>query len=401
MVHNSKVHNELPPPLPARERKFAAIPLPDEMLGNDDEGDGPPQTYEPSRAEKIINIMLCRIRTQHQKYCKNLHKEPCRRLTYKTTLTVDMCIDKVLIMSFIDCIDVYEIALTMNTMKLYFRRDLANQKLATKPVSISELFRLQFRFAQRFDIFLVSMGTLCAIISGIAQPILALVSGKAVNVLLVVDPRAENFREQAYQNVYKFVGIGSLVLIMNYAQYMCFQTTCCRIIAKLRHNYLRSILRQNAGWLDRNQSGELSTGLNNNIERIREGIGDKLGLLIRGFAMFTTGMIVAFIVEWRVALLMFPVTPISCFIMAQLSQQMGATTRKELIGVAKAGAIAEESVLGVRTVQAFNGQNEMVRRYETELSRGKTFGVQKGLWSGFLHGLFFLALLIFLGSGML
>ncbi len=35
---------------------------------------------------------------------------------------------------------------------------------------------------------------------------------------------------------------------------------------------------------------------------------------------------------------------------------------KELGGVGKAGAIAEEAVLGVRTVQAFNGQEVMVQR---------------------------------------
>lgn len=57
-----------------------------------------------------------------------------------------------------------------------------------------------------------------------------------------------------------------------------------------------------------------------NIERIREGIGDKLGLLIRGFAMFIAALIISFIYEWRVALLMFPVAPITCFIMAQLAQ---------------------------------------------------------------------------------
>ncbi len=41
---------------------------------------------------------------------------------------------------------------------------------------------------------------------------------------------------------------------------------------------------------------------------------------------------------------------------------MGSTTVLELKEVGKAGAIAEESILGVRTVQAFNGQEEMVDR---------------------------------------
>ena len=43
---------------------------------------------------------------------------------------------------------------------------------------------------------------------------------------------------------------------------MCFQQVCTRVIAKIRHNYVKSILRQNAGWLDKNHSGALTTKLN-------------------------------------------------------------------------------------------------------------------------------------------
>lgn len=279
---------------------------------------------------------------------------------------------------------------------LLCRRDLAHQKLSTKPVSLFGLFR----FGKMFDHFLMIVGILCAVTSGVAQPILATINGRITNVLLLEEPSSPEFRKKAYENVYIFIGLGVFLAMINYLQYMCFQTACCRIIAKMRHNYVKSILRQNAGWFDHNQSGELTTRLNDNMERIREGIGDKLGLLIRGFAMFITAIIVAFIYEWRVALMMFGVAPITCLIMTQLSKQMGAMTRRELEGVAKAGAIAEESVLGVRTVQAFNGQDEMVHRYKAALSRGKKFGVQKSLWSGFLGGLFFLVLLLFLGGGL-
>lgn len=98
---------------------------------------------------------------------------------------------------------------------------------------------------------------------------------------------------------------------------------------------------------------------------------------------------------------MLGVAPATCVVMSFLSQKMGSTTMKELGGLGKAGSIAEESILGVRTVQAFNGQTEMVDRYRHELSRGKKFGIEKGYWSGFLGGLFFFILFSFLGSGIL
>nr|ARE67135.1 P-glycoprotein 13 [Haemonchus contortus] len=280
---------------------------------------------------------------------------------------------------------------------LLCRGDLANRVLEVKPVSIFGLFR----YATKWDRFCIFIGVICSIISGVSQPIMALVSGRVTNVLLVYPPNSKEFRNEAYENVYIFLGIGVFVLITNFIQFMCFHSCCTRVISKMRHEYVRAILRQNAGWFDRNHSGALSTKLNDNMERIREGIGDKLGLLLRGCAMFTAAVIIAFIYEWRLALMMLGVTPTTCAIMSIMARKMTSTTMRELVGVGKAGSIAEESLMGVRTVQAFNGQQEMVDRYSTELERGKSIAIWKGFWSGLLGGLFFFALFSFLGCGML
>ena len=138
-----------------------------------------------------------------------------------------------------------------------------------------------------------------------------------------------------------------------------------------------------------------------NIERIQEGIGDKLGVLIRGISVLTAAVTISFVYEWRLSLLMLGMTPLSCAIMAFLSKKMETTTMKELEDVAQAGAIAEESIMGVRTVQAFNGQHEMVERYRHELTKGKKYSIVNAFWSGLLEGLFFFELYTFMGAGML
>ena len=67
-------------------------------------------------------------------------------------------------------------------------------------------------------------------------------------------------------------------------------------------------------------------------------------------------------------------------------QTLENLTEKELVGVGKAGSIAEEAILGVRTVQAFNGQDELVNRYEEELSKGKRYGIIKSVFGGLSGG---------------
>ncbi|CAJ0951470.1 unnamed protein product, partial [Mesorhabditis belari] len=280
---------------------------------------------------------------------------------------------------------------------LLCRGDLANQQLEVQPVSIGGLFR----FSSKWDHVALAVGVLCAILSGISQPTLALISGRITNILITYSPTSKEFRDKAYENVYIFLGIGVLISFINFVQFMCFASVCSRVIAQMRHRYVKSILRQNAGWLDKNHSGTLTTRLSDDLERIREGIGDKLGLLIRGTAMYAAAIVISFIYEWRLAFFMLGVAPITCFCMSMMARKMTSTTMKELVGVGKAGAIAEESIMGVRTVQAFNAQEEMIGKYSDELAKGKKFAVEKGFWSGFFGGLFFCVLFAFLGCGML
>ncbi|KAL6723224.1 hypothetical protein Aduo_018252 [Ancylostoma duodenale] len=281
---------------------------------------------------------------------------------------------------------------------LLCRGDLASKTLARKPVPLIGLFR----YSTKFDILLMTLGAMGAIASGCCQPFLALISGQVFGILTsgnLTDRAAAE--QQLFTYVYIYVGVGVLVLLIHFMQFLCFYTESCRLIAKIRHHYIKAILRQNAGWLDKHHCGVLTTQLNDNVERIREGVGDKMGLLIRGFAMFFAALILSFATEWRLALFMCPVAPMSCLCMGIMSRKISEATSKELKDVGKAGAIAEEAVLGVRTVQALNGQEEMVDRYARELSKGKNHARTKCFWSGFWGGFFYVILFTYIGAGFL
>uniref|UniRef100_A0A0K0EL19 Transferred entry: 7.6.2.2 n=1 Tax=Strongyloides stercoralis TaxID=6248 RepID=A0A0K0EL19_STRER len=277
------------------------------------------------------------------------------------------------------------------------RPDANKVKLSSKPVTLIELFR----YAKKFDILLLSIGLITTFFSGAAQPVMSILTGRLTSAFLIYPPTSTEFRISAYENVYILAGIGVFVLIINYIQYMCFSTVCNRITGRLRKAYMASILRQNCGWFDKNQAGVLTTRLNDNIDRIKEGLGDKLGLLLRGFFMYLSALIIAFSYEWRLALMMLGVTPLSCFIMSLMSQFIGNTTKKELINVGQAGAIAEESILSIRTVQSFNGQEERINKYNNELKKTVKYTIMNGIWSGLFGGIFFFILFIYLGCGML
>ena len=57
-----------------------------------------------------------------------------------------------------------------------------------------------------------------------------------------------------------------------------------------------------------------------NIDKIRDGIGGKIGLLLRGISMYITTFIVAFIIDWLTAFVIFAVGPLSCLTMSFMAR---------------------------------------------------------------------------------
>lgn len=98
------------------------------------------------------------------------------------------------------------------------------------------------------------------------------------------------------------------------------------------------------------------------IEKIHEGIGDKLALFIQALATFVTGFVVAFSQSWRLSLFLLAFTPFMAIAAAILSILTAAFTSREQKQYASAGAVAEEVLSAIRTVLAFGGEAYEMKR---------------------------------------
>uniref|UniRef100_A0A914NY86 Uncharacterized protein n=1 Tax=Panagrolaimus davidi TaxID=227884 RepID=A0A914NY86_9BILA len=280
---------------------------------------------------------------------------------------------------------------------LLCRKDLVNQKLSEKPVKFWDLFK----YGNRGDTILVIFGLLLAAVCGICQPLFAILSGRLANVLLLLEIDDPEFFSEGTQACVLFVVIGAFLVAIAFVQFLCFNIACTRITRRIRNEYLLSILRQNPAWFEKNHSGALNTKLNDNIERIYEGIGDKLGLLTRNMVQYITGIIVALVVNWQMALPLLIFSPIITFAMAFSGRKISKASRDEMKVYAQAGCIAEEAITAYRTVAAFNAQETEVHRYKQELENGVKSGVRKAVYSGALSGVLLALVMIFMGTALL
>ncbi|KAH7727412.1 CRE-PGP-14 protein [Aphelenchoides avenae] len=280
---------------------------------------------------------------------------------------------------------------------LFCRKDLADKKLNEKPVPVRQLFK----YGNRLDDFLVVVGLIMAALCGLCQPIFAIVSGKLANTLLIIDTDDPRFYQEGFEAILMFVGVGVFLCVVAFLQFCCFSVACTRIVRRIRVEYLRSIMRQNAAWFEKNHSGALNTKLNDNIERICEGIGDKLGLMVRNGVQYITGLLVAFITSWQMTLPLCVISPIIALAMSVSARRISNASRKEMQVYASAGAIAEEAISGYKTVAAFNAQETEVNRYTKELDKGMRSGLRKGYHSGLLSGFMFCMVMVFMGTAIL
>uniref|UniRef100_A0A1I8F9J6 ABC transmembrane type-1 domain-containing protein n=1 Tax=Macrostomum lignano TaxID=282301 RepID=A0A1I8F9J6_9PLAT len=105
-----------------------------------------------------------------------------------------------------------------------------------------------------------------------------------------------------------------------------------------------AVLRQEMSWFDQQSSGELTTRLADDLERIRKGLGDKTSVVIQAFSGFIAGFVIGFIKSWEMTLVMMSLTPLLAIGGALMGRLISTMTSREQKAYAKAGAVAEETV---------------------------------------------------------
>uniref|UniRef100_A0A8B9JY71 ATP-binding cassette, sub-family B (MDR/TAP), member 5 n=1 Tax=Astyanax mexicanus TaxID=7994 RepID=A0A8B9JY71_ASTMX len=287
-------------------------------------------------------------------------------------------------------------------LKLFFFtfRMKGKDEQSMKAVGFFQLFR----YATCLEALMMVLGLGCAALHGITLPIMCVVfgqmtdsfvlSGQQLNLTGKQRPHWFFFSEEIHlctksicfflnphRHAYYFVALGAAVLLLGTFQVTLFLLTATRQTKRIREKYFHAVLHQPMAWFDTHPIGELNTRLTDDINTINDGLGDKICIFVQFFCTFLAGFIIGFIYGWKLTLVIMSVSPLlAASILATL-------TSKELSAYAKAGAVAEEILVAIRTVVAFNGQQKAAEKYEKNLITAKDFGVKKAVTTNVSMGL--------------
>ncbi|KAK9321885.1 P-loop containing nucleoside triphosphate hydrolase protein [Lipomyces orientalis] len=202
----------------------------------------------------------------------------------------------------------------------------------------------------------------------------------------------EDFQRQASYDAIYFIYFAVAEFVTSYFFTFIFIDRGEILAARIRQNYLASIMKQNMAYFDKLGTGEITTRISSDTMMIQDGISEKLGYLISFSSTFVCSFIVGYSLSPRLAGLL---SCVAVFILASFyfaSNRMTSLYRQALNGSSAGGSVIEEVLSSIRNVQAFGIQDRLSSRYDYYLGVSQKYALRAGFYAGSITGIAWLGL---------
>ncbi|EEF47170.1 ABC transporter B family member 11 [Ricinus communis] len=249
-------------------------------------------------------------------------------------------------------------------------------------------FHKLFSFADSVDIVLMIIGTIGALGNGLSMPLMTIFLGDTI------DAFGNNQNNQDVVDIvskvslkFVYLGIGSSVA--SFLQVVCWMVTGERQAARIRGLYLKTILRQDIAFFDKEtNTGEVIGRMSGDTVLIQDAMGEKVGKFLQLLSTFIGGFLIAFVKGWLLTLVMLSSLPLLVLAGAAMSIMIARTASHGQNAYAKAATVVEQTIGSIRTVASFTGEKQAIRNYEKYLVAAYHSGAHEGLITGLGLGLF-------------
>lgn len=181
------------------------------------------------------------------------------------------------------------------------------------------------------------------------------------------DPVQARHDANLYALIYVIIGAGAFVLSV--LQQSIFTTIGEETTERVRNETYLKILKMPIAWLDlpRNSAGSLSARLAADCQTVNGLTTTYTSILIQNIANLVSGIIIAFVYEWRTSLVAVGLIP---FMIISGAIQMAFTTgfsAKTDVAYKDSSSLITESMINIRTVTSFGYENMILDKYSEKL----------------------------------
>ncbi|KAJ5484794.1 ABC transporter 1 [Penicillium diatomitis] len=237
------------------------------------------------------------------------------------------------------------------------------------------------------DVGLLVGGLACSIASGVPFPIIGILFGQLLDDFNSVTCEETTSTSSPgsnakYQNdinskiwLILYLAIAQFVLI--YAHLTCWTMFGARLAQRLRESYLKNLLRQEPSHFDKLTPGEVASRLSSDIQTIRSGTSEKVGIVVAAISFFVTAYIVAFIKYWELAAILLSLIPaylVMSFVGSHYIEKYAGLMSDY---AASATTIASEALSNIVVVHAFGANARLEKKFSSALKLAKHEALKK------------------------
>lgn len=186
-----------------------------------------------------------------------------------------------------------------------------------------------------------------------------------------------------------YTALGTIFVVgafANMGRIVLLKVTGEKLVARLRTRTMKAALQQDATFLDNNRVGDLISRLSSDASIVSKSVTQNLSDGARAVIQGAVGFGMMSFISWKLTCVMTLMAPPLAVMAMVYGKKIRNLSRQLQTSVGGLTKVAEEQLSAARTVQAYGGEKQEIRRYAGEVRNVFNIGLKEALTSGVFFG---------------
>ncbi len=154
--------------------------------------------------------------------------------------------------------------------------------------------------------------------------------------------------------------------VLRYCFLIIFEWSSQNMLYTMRDYVYRRFLEQDFSFYNKNRTGDLMSRQTGDMDAIRHFVAYVIYSIYENSLLFIIALVMIFVVDWRLALCMIAVLPISAFVASKQLRKVKPAFHNIRQHFSSLNTAVQENVSGNRVVKAFTKEDYEVEKFEKE-----------------------------------
>ncbi|XP_072993178.1 LOW QUALITY PROTEIN: ABC transporter B family member 9-like [Typha latifolia] len=269
--------------------------------------------------------------------------------------------------------------------------DESKEKKFHRDKNLKEVPLSRLVYLNKPEMPLLLLGSIAAAIHGVLFPVFGLLLSFAIKIFY--EP-ADELRKDYWFWTLMFVMLGIVSLVSIPIEFFLFGMAGGKLVERIRSLSFQRVVHQEIDWFDEpaNSSGQIGVRLSIDALNVRRLVGDTLALMVQSASTVVTGLVIAMVANWKLALIITVVIPlVGLQGYAQIKFLRGFSADAKVM-YEEASQVANDAVGSIRTVASFCAEKRVIDTYNRKCEAPTKQGIRQGIVSGLGFGFSFMTL---------